>query len=201
MHLLTKFSADLPEGASDPRRNRASILLTNRPCRLPPAHPGMKLGRAHASLWIPALTLTPTLSLREREIWLLLLSVPLEEVRHSVGRASPTGGLAWEQPPSLHVFCVDYRVSILGRQSLASRACAGIYLRTKSAGIDRLRNIRMRLGLICDLNEGAGLQIIPMPSPLPRLWPRPPPQSECGLISRPQPPLQTFCSRTWRKAS
>ena len=64
MHLLTKFSADLPEGASDPRRNRASILLTNRPCRLPPAHPSIKLGRAHASLWIPALTLTPTFSLR-----------------------------------------------------------------------------------------------------------------------------------------
>ena len=98
MHLLTKSSADLPEGASDPGRNHASILLTNRPCRLPPAHPGMKLGRAHASLWIPALTLTPTLSLREREIWLLLLSVPLEEVRHSVGRASPTGGLAWNNP-------------------------------------------------------------------------------------------------------
>ena len=179
MHLLTKFSADLPEGASDPRRNRASILLTNRPCRLPPAHQGMKLGRAHASLWIPALTLTPTLSLREREIWLLLLSVPLEEVRHRAGRASPTGGLAVVGVACLYRDLSSYQVS----------------------RNDRLRNIRMRLGLICDLNEGAGLQIFPMPSPLPRLWPRPPPQSECGLISRPQPPLQTFCSRTWRKAS
>ncbi len=78
MQLLTKFSADLPEGASDPRRNRASILLTNRPCRLPPAHPSIKLGRAHASLWIPALTLTPTFSLRVRLITLC-------EVRNTAG--------------------------------------------------------------------------------------------------------------------
>ena len=195
MHLLTKFSADLPEGASDPRRNRASILLTNRPRRLPPAHPGLKLGRAHASLWIPALTLTPTLSLREREIWLRLLSVPLEEVRHRAGRASPTGGLAGNKPHP-YIFAGQ-----LGRTLMLA---INMYRDLSSYQVsrnDRLRNIRMRLGLICDLNEGAGLQIIPMPSPLPRLWPRPPPRSECGLISRPQPPLQTFCSRTWRKAS
>ncbi len=200
MHLLTKSSADLPEGASDPGRNHASILLTNRPCRLPPAHPGMKLGRAHASLWIPALTLTPTLSLREREIWLLLLSVPLEEVRHSVGRASPTGGLAWNNPHPYILLCRLSGVHI--GQAVVGVACLCRNLSSYQVSRnDRLRNIRMRLGLICDLNEGAGLQIIPMPSPLPRLWPRPPPQSECGLISRPQPPSQTFCSRTWRKAS
>ena len=200
MHLLTKSSADLPEGASDPRRNRASILLTNRPCRLPPAHPSIKLGRAHASLWIPALTLTPTLSLREREIWLRLLSVPLEEVRHRAGRASPTGGLAGNKPHPYIFLCRLSGVHI--GQAVVGVAC--LYRDLSSYQVsrnDRLRNIRMRLGLICDLNEGAGLQIIPMPSPLPRLWPRPPPQSECGLISRPQPPLQTFCSRTWRKAS
>ncbi len=200
MHLLTKFSADLPEGASDPGRNHASILLTNRPCRLPPAHPGMKLGRAHASLWIPALTLTPTLSLREREIWLLLLSVPLEEVRHSVDRASPTGGLAGNKPHPYIFLCRLSGVHI--GQAVVGVACLCRNLSSYQVSRNhRLRNIRMRLGLICDLNEGAGLQIIPMPSPLPRLWPRPPHQSECGLISRPQPPLQTFCSRTWRKAS
>ena len=40
---------------------------SNRACRLPPAQRGMNHGGAHASRWIRALALTPTLSQRERE--------------------------------------------------------------------------------------------------------------------------------------
>ena len=40
---------------------------SSRACRLPPAQRGMNYGGAHASRWIRALALTPTLSQRERE--------------------------------------------------------------------------------------------------------------------------------------